>query len=40
MWKAVETVAIFDEEDVDVECIEDVTEPAANKPKGPVKSRP
>ena len=37
MWKAIETVAIFDEQDM--ECIKDVTKPTAKKPKGPVKSR-
>ena len=38
MWEAIKMVAIFDEEDVDMECIKDVTELAAKKkPKGPVR---
>ena len=37
MWEAIKMVAIFDEVDVDMECIKDVTELAAKKPKGPVR---
>ena len=34
MWEAIKMVAIFDEEDVGIECIKDFTELAAKKPKG------